>query len=63
MIAQNHARRVVAGGPGDAAAGMGAGTTVIKPLQRAAIIGVPEHRARGKELVQRQRAVEDVAAE
>jgi hypothetical protein len=32
MIAQDHLRGVVAGRAGDAAAGMGAGTAVIKPL-------------------------------
>src|SRR6266404_6072540 len=34
MIAQDHARGVVSGGAGDAAAGMGAASAMIKALQR-----------------------------
>src|SRR3954466_11312903 len=63
MILQDHARGVVAGGAGDAAAGMGAGAAMVKSLQRPAIIRVAEHRPRREQLVQRQGAVEDVAAD
>src|SRR5581483_1645054 len=63
MVAQDHLGRIVAGRAGDAAARMGAGTAMIEPLQRTTIIGVAQHRARGEQLIQRQRAVEDVAAE
>src|SRR6266478_3435286 len=53
----------MAGGAGDAAAGMGAAAAMIEPLQRPAIIGVAEHWPRREQLVQRQRAVEDVTAQ
>jgi hypothetical protein len=53
MIPQNHLRGVVTGRASDAAARMGAGTAVIKPLQRAAVIGMAEHRSRREQLVQR----------
>src|SRR3982074_3642923 len=41
VIAQDCARGVVAGGAGDAAAGMRAGAAMIEPLERGAIIRVP----------------------
>src|SRR5947208_10204110 len=63
MIADDRPRGVVAGGAGDAAAGMGAASAMIEALQRPAIISVPQHWPRREQLVQRQRAVEDVAAE
>src|SRR3984885_8032650 len=58
VILQDHPRGVVAGGAGDATAGMCAAAAVIKTLPRAAIIGMAEHRARGEQLIQGQRAVE-----
>ena len=63
MISQDGARGIMARRAGDAAAGMGAGTAVIKPLQRPAIVGMAEHRPRREQLIERQRAVENVAAE
>src|SRR5947208_4439418 len=63
VIAQNHARGVVAGGAGDAAAGMGAAAAMVEPLQRPAIIGVAEHWPRREQLIERQRAVKNIAAE
>ena len=35
--------------------------TQIKSGDRHAVVGVSEHRARGKELIERQRTMEDVA--
>src|SRR5690242_5015641 len=63
VIAQDHPRGVVAGSAGDAAAGVGAGAAVIKAPERPAVIGVAEHRACRKQLVQRERSMEDVAAQ
>src|SRR5580693_1654502 len=63
VIPQDHFRRVVAGGAGDAAAGMGAGAAMIEASQRSAIVGMSEHRPRREQLIQGQRAVEDVATE
>src|SRR4029079_5165646 len=63
MIPQNHPGGVVAGGTGDAASGMGAAAAMIKSLHRRAVIGVAEHRAGGEQLVQRQCAMKDVAAQ
>src|SRR5581483_12126852 len=59
VVPQDHARRIVAGRAGDAAAGMGAGAAVIETLQRAAIVGMSEHRPCREQLVQGQRAMED----
>src|SRR5258707_11911988 len=63
VIPQNHARGVVAGGAGDAAAGMRAAAAMVEPLQRPAIIGMAEHRPRREQLIERQRAVKNIAAE
>ena len=63
VIPQDRFRRVVAGGTGDAAAGMGAGAAMVEALQGPAIIGVAQHRPRREQLVQCQRAVKDVAAQ
>ncbi len=63
MIGQDYARGVVAGGAGDAAAGMRAGAAMVESLQGAAIIRMAEHRARREQLVQRQRAMKNIAAE
>src|SRR3954462_535650 len=63
VIAQDRLGGVVAGGAGDAAAGMGAGAAMVEALQGPAVIGVAQHRAGREQLVQRQRAMKDVAAE
>src|SRR5258706_1005927 len=55
--------RVGARRAGDAAAGMRARATEIKPAYRRAVVGVAEHRPRREELVERERAVEDVPAD
>src|SRR6202000_1797378 len=60
VVPQDHLRGVVAGGAGDAAAGMGAGAAMIEALERSAVIGMAQHRAGGEQLVQRQRAMEDI---
>src|SRR5258706_2262949 len=63
MIAEDHAGGVVAGGAGDAAAGMRAASAMIEAFQRPAIIGVAEHRPRREQLIEGQRAVKNIAAE
>src|SRR5258708_34434119 len=63
VITQDHARGVVAGGAGDAAAGMRAAAAMVEPLQRPAIIGVAKHRPRREQLIERQRAMKNIAAE
>ena len=40
VIGQDRPRGVVAGGAGDAAAGVGTGAAVVEPFQRPAIIGM-----------------------
>ena len=62
VIPQDHLCRVVAGGAGDAASGMGSGAAMVETSQRTAIIGVSKHWPRRKQLVQRQCTVENVAA-
>src|SRR6266481_4775709 len=47
----------------DAAAGMRAGTAHVESLQWAAIVAVAQHGPGGKQLVQAERAVENVAAD
>src|SRR5215813_13862528 len=44
-----------------AATGMGARTAQIESRGRHAVAGISQHRARRKELVERERTVEDVA--
>src|SRR6185369_7066295 len=63
VIAQDHLRGIVTGRAGDAAAGMGAGAAMVEALQRPAIVGMAEHRPRREQLIERQRAMKDVAAE
>src|SRR5579864_8853288 len=63
MIRYDSFRGIVAGRAGDAAARMGAAAAMVEALQRPAIIGMTEHRPRREQLVQRQRAVKDIAAE
>src|SRR4051812_46104226 len=62
-VAQDLAGAVVAGRAGDAAAGMGARAAQIQALEGAAIVGLSQQRARRPQLVERQGAVEDVAAD
>src|SRR6266481_2303450 len=62
VIAEDDAGGVVAGGAGDAAAGMRAAAAMVEAFQGSAIIGVAEHRPRRKQLVQRQRAMKNIAA-
>src|SRR3982074_115661 len=63
VIPQDYARGVVAGGAGDAAAGMRAGAAMVEALQGAPIVGMAEDRARREQLVQRQRTMKNIAAE
>ena len=63
VIPEDDARGVVAGGAGDAAAGMGAGAAMVEAFEGPAVIGVAQHRPRREYLVQGQRAVEDISAQ
>ena len=63
MIPQDDTGGVMAGGAGDATAGMGARATMVEALERPAIVGMAEHWPRREQLVERQRAVKDVAAQ
>src|ERR1700681_5037091 len=62
-IAKNFPRRVVSGHTGDAAAGVSARAAHIQALQRPAIVAMAEDRSRREQLVQRERAVEDIASD
>src|SRR5690349_20708462 len=62
-IVKNRARRIVAWRAGDAAAGMRARAAMVEPGDGAAVVRVAQHRPRPVQLVKRQRAVEDVAAD
>src|ERR1700760_1112253 len=63
VIGQDRPRGIVAGCAGDAAAGMAARAAMIETSYRRAVIGMAEHRPGREQLVQAQRAVEDVAPE
>src|SRR5690606_9707983 len=63
QIRDYRARRVVARCAGHAAARMGAGTAQVQARQRAAIVRLAEYRPRAEQLIEAQRAVEDVAAD
>src|SRR5258707_6786321 len=54
-------RRVVSWCSGDAAAGVRARGAEVEAFHGRAVVGVAENRAGGKELVERQRSVKDVA--
>jgi hypothetical protein len=54
---------VVAGDAADAATAVGGGAGLVEPGDRAAVVGVAGRRAEVEELLQRQLAVEDVAAD
>src|SRR5258708_7305279 len=62
-VAQYLARGVVPGDPGNAAAGMRSRAAHVQALERPAIVAVSEHGSGGEQLVERERAVEDVAAD
>src|SRR5258708_2078552 len=62
-VAQYLARRIVPGNPGHAAAGMGAGAAHVQALERPAIVAVPEHGPGREQLIEGERAVEDVPAD
>src|SRR5512142_1541395 len=62
QIANDFARGVVSRHAGHAAARMRARAAQVKALQRHAVIAVPEDGPRAEELVERELAVEDVAA-
>src|ERR1700733_10423805 len=62
-IREDLTRRVVPGRTGDAAARMRAGTAHVQPAERTAVVAVTEHRARAEQLIEAQRAVEDVPAD
>src|SRR5206468_10907757 len=62
-IAKDCARGIVAGRAGHAATGMRARATVIEAGDRAAVVRMAEHRSRPEQLIERERAVEDVAAD
>src|SRR2546423_2727519 len=61
VIPEDYPRGIVARGAGDAAAGMRAASAMVEPLQRPAIIGMAEHRARREQLIERQRAMKNIA--
>src|SRR5206468_9914914 len=56
-------RRIMAGSPGYTAAGMGAGTAQVQPLERHAVIRAPDHGAGAEQLVEAHLAVENVATD
>src|SRR3954471_18841344 len=62
-VPQHFARAVVAGRARDAAARMGAGAAQVESLDRAAVVRMAEQRPGRPQLVERKRAVEDVAAD
>ncbi len=62
-VAQDLARRVVPRNAGHAAARMRAGAAEVQAAHRRPVVAVTEHRSRREQLVERQRAVEDVAAD
>ena len=63
QIRNDRARGIVAGRAGDSAAWMGAGSAMVEGFHRAAVIGMAQHRPRREHLIERHRAVEDVAAD
>src|SRR6516225_2703978 len=61
-IRNDGARRVMARCPGDAAARMRSRPAVIETLHRRAVVGVAQRRTCPEQLIERESAVEDVAA-
>src|SRR5712691_7839692 len=62
-VPEDLARRVVPRSSGDASARMRAGTAEIEPAHGRTVIGIAEHRSCRKQLVERERTVEDVSAD
>src|SRR4051794_38148913 len=62
LVAQDLARRVVARHAGDPATRVRTAAAEIDALERHAVIAISQYRAGAEELVQRELAVEDVAA-
>src|SRR5882724_5048836 len=62
-ICDDFARGVVTWRTRDSAARMRAGAAHVESLQRTAIVAVAQHGPGGKQLVQAERAVENVAAD
>src|SRR3990170_1103382 len=60
-IAQHLARAVVPWRARDAAPGVGAGAAEVQPPDRRAVVRAAEQRPRGKELIERERAVENIS--
>src|SRR5512146_3324809 len=60
-VAQDLARGVVAGHAGDAAAGMRAGAAHVESANGRTVVAVAEHRTGAEQLIERERAVEDIA--
>src|SRR5438874_6753192 len=60
-VAQKLPRRVVTRESRDAAARVRSRAAHVQSFERAAVIAVTEHRTRGEELVETQRAMEDIA--
>src|SRR5208282_2649727 len=63
QVRQDDLRGVMTRRTGDAAAWMGAGAAMIEPGNGTAVVSVSEHRARREQLIERHRAVENIAAE
>src|SRR6476619_565244 len=63
QIAQNLPRGIVSRQSGHPAARMRAGAAHVEAGEWAAIVRMPQHRARGKHLPEIERAVKDVAAD
>src|SRR5215471_13278403 len=62
-IVKDRPRRIVAWRAGDAAAGMRARAAMVEAGDGAAVVRVAQHRPRPEQLVKRQCAMEDVAAD
>src|SRR3972149_6425727 len=60
-IAQHLPRAVVPWRARDAAPGVGAGAAEVQPPDRRAVVRAAEQRPRGKELIERERAVENIS--
>src|SRR3981081_3173031 len=62
-VAQHFPRTIMARRAGHATAGMRAGAAQVQPVEGSTVIGVTEQRPCRPELIQRERTVEDVAAD
>src|SRR5262249_40602469 len=63
QVRQDRARRIVAGGAGDSAAGMRASAAMVEARHGAAVVGMSQQWASPEQLVERERAMKDVAAD